>query len=138
MVVGEHGKIYAIDKNKDALHELAKRAEKNELKNIERITITDQIKLRLSNESVDLVLLYDVLHLVENRQRLLEELYRILRPLGILSVYPRHHEEDMNMSLEEVMKEIESRGFRFQKKTVKTLMHDDQLVKGEILAFSKI
>lgn len=137
MVVGDNGTVYAIDKNKDALNELAKKAGEKELKNIECIAVTDPVKLQLSNTSVDMILLYDVLHLVEGRKRLLRELYRVLKPLGILSVYPRHHKEDMNMDLDEVKKEIESIGFRFKKKSVKTLMHDDKLEKGNVLTFSK-
>jgi len=137
MVVGGNGKVYAIDKSKDALNELANGAGKKELKNIERIAVTDQIKLLLPNESVDMILLYDVLHLVESGERLLAELYRVSKPLGILSVYPRHHEEDMNMDLDEVKEEIETMGFRFEKKSFKTLMHDDHLEQGYILNFRK-
>lgn len=137
MVVGEHGTVYAVDKSKDALHEIANKAGEKELKNIERIAVTDQIKLLLSDESVDLILLYDVLHLVESRERLLAEFYRVSKPLGILSVYPKHHEKDMNMDLDEVKEEIETMGFRFEKKGFKTLMHDDHLEQDYILNFRK-
>ncbi len=137
MVVGGNGKVYAVDKSKDVLDELANKAGEKELKNIERIAVKDQIKLLLPNESVDMILLYDVLHLVESRERLLAELYRVSKPLGILSVYPKHHEKDMNMDLDEVKEEIETMGFRFEKKCFKTLMHDDHLEQGYILNFRK-
>ena len=84
-----------------------------------------------------IILLYDVLHLVKNRKRLLRELYRVSKSLGILSVFPKHHEEDMHMNLDEVKEQIEATGFRFEKKSVKTLMHDDQLENGAILNFRK-
>ena len=40
----------------------------------------------LPEESVDVVLLYNVLPMIKNRHALIEEIYRILRPAGVLSV----------------------------------------------------
>ena len=40
----------------------------------------------LPDESVDIVLLYNVLPIVKNRPALIKELYRILKPGGTLSV----------------------------------------------------
>ncbi len=138
IVVGENGKVYAIDKNKDALNKLSNKAVKKELKNIELISLTDQINIFISNDFVDMILLFDVLHLVKNREQLLTDLYRILKPLGILSVYPKHHKEDMHMNLNEVKEEIEEIGFCFEKKSLKTLMHDDSLERGYVLNFKKM
>jgi len=137
LVVGEKGRIYAVDKNTEYLDELMRKARERGLDNIERIDVPEERKLPLSDEWVDMILLYDVLHLVESRERLLAELHRVLKPYGILSVYPKHHQEDMNMDLEEVKVEIESAGFRFETKLFKTLMHDDYLERGYVLNFRK-
>jgi len=137
LIVGEKGRIYAVDKNQGTLNELALKAKEKGLKNIEIIEMVDQIKLPLSDKSVDVVLLYDVLHLVESRERLLIELYRVLKPRGILSVYPKHHQTYMNMDLGEIKDEIESARFRFDVKLLKSLMHDDQLEEGYVLNFRK-
>ncbi len=55
------------------------------------------------------VLLYDVLHSyyfsVNERRKLLREVYRVLKPNALLSVYPEH------MELEEVKREIEEANF---------------------------
>lgn len=137
-VVGKNGKVYAVDKNKDVLNKVYKKAMKKDLKNIELMPVTDEIDFLISNESVDIILLYDVLHLVKDRKQLLKELYRVLKPLGILSVYPKHHNEDMNMNLNEVKEEIESLGFCFEKKSLKTLMHNDLIERGYVLNFKKM
>lgn len=137
LVVGEKGRIYAVDKNTESLDELMHKARERGLDNIERIEVSEERKLPLSDERVDMVLLYDVLHLVESREKLLAELHRVLKPYGILSVYPKHHQEDMNMDLDEVRVEIESACFRFEIKLFKTLMHDDFLERGYVLNFKK-
>lgn len=137
MVVGKRGKVYVVDKNTEHLDELMHRARERGLENIERVDVIEEKKLPLSNECVDVVLLYDVLHLVENREMLLAEIYRVSKPSGILTVYPKHHQTHMNMSLEDVREEIESKGFLFKTKFFKTLMHDSNLEEGYVLNFRK-
>jgi ubiquinone/menaquinone biosynthesis C-methylase UbiE len=137
LVVGKKGKIFAVDKNKEALNELISKAKERGLSNIETFESIEKIKLLLSDESVDIVLLYDVLHLVEDRKHLLTNFYHILKPTGILSVYPKHHQTHMNMNLTDLMKEIESVDFNFDVKLLKSLMHDDKIEKGYVINFRK-
>jgi len=91
----------------------------------------------LQEESVDVVLLYDVIHLVGNRKELLTEIYQVSKPNALISVYPKHHQEDMNMELDDVKEEIESAGFSFERMLYKTLMHNNYLEQGDILNFRK-
>lgn len=127
-----------MDKNQESLNELFYKIKEKNLENIIIFNLADKIKLRLLKESIDMVLLFDVLHLVDSRVSLFTELKRILKPTGILSVYPKHHQTHMNMSLEEVIKEIQSVGFCFNVKIFKKLMHDNKLENGYILNFKKV
>jgi len=138
LTVGEHGWVYAIDKNQETLNDLLFKAKEKGLQNIKIIKLAPQMQLPLSAQSVDVILLYDVLHLVEHREQLLIELYQILKSQGILSVYPRHHQTEMNMTLKEVKEEIESVGFRYDVELFTILMHDDKYEKGYVLNFKKI
>lgn len=138
LIVGDKGRIYAIDKNQESLNKLIHKIKEKELNNIEIIKLVDQLKLPLSKESVDAILLFDVLHLVEPRKYLLTELNRILKPMGILSVYPKHHQTHMNINLTDLIKEIESTSFNFDIKILKALMHDDRIEKGYVINFRKI
>ena len=137
VVVGERGKVYAVDKNKQSLDELTQRAEKAGLKNIKRIDVSEEIKVALQNESVGVVLLYDVIHLMDNRNRLLTEIHRVSKPNALISVYPKHHRELMNMELDDVKDEIEAASFGFEREFYKILMHNDCIEKGYILNFRK-
>jgi ubiquinone/menaquinone biosynthesis C-methylase UbiE len=137
-LVGKKGKIYAIDKKKEFLDKLLHRADNIGLNNIEAVFFPEEKSIPLSDEYIDVIILYDVLHLIENREKLLKELNRVLKSGGILSVFPKHHDTEMKMDLMEIQKEIEVVGFIFGLKIFKSLMHDDQLEKGLVLNFKKI
>lgn len=137
LVVGNKGKVFAVDRNQDVLNDLKIEVEKRGLRNVEIIEAKDNVDLLLPDNHVDVILLYDVLHLLKNREQLLAELYHILKPSGILSVFPKHHKTEMKMNLEEVKEEVELAGFNFQSKILNTVMHDDKLEKGYILNFKK-
>jgi len=81
------------------------------------------------------VLLYDVLHSyyfsVNERRKLLREVYRVLKLNALLSVYPEH------MELEEVKREIEEANFCFEVEYFKTIIHDGRYTHGHILNFRR-
>ena len=140
-LVGEKGKIYAVDKNKQALDQLAQIIEENNIKNIE--VIKEESKTSLENNSVDFILCYDVIHYLKDRKIIYHELYRVLRPEGIFSLYPKHHKNDYplmelaHMKLEDITKEVEEAGLSLQDKFLKRLIHDDYYNDGYILNFRK-
>jgi len=136
-VVGEKGRVYAVDKNKESLYKLMQRSEKMELKNIEIIDVSERIKMSFQDKSIDAVLLYDVIHLVDNRRKLLTEMHQILKTNALISIYPKHHQEHMNMELDDVREEIKSAGFGFERMLYKILIHDNHLEQGYVLNFRK-
>lgn len=143
-VVGNKGMVYAIDIDKGPLDRLKRMAEKEGLENILIIQNSGE-NIPLKNESVDVVLLYDVLHYMNKskRKRLFNEVYRILRQDGFLSVYPRHTLENhplwefADVTLEEVRKEIEDANFNFIRSFLTILIHDENYTKDHVLNFGK-
>lgn len=136
-IVGTKGMVYAIDKNKEFLDELMDKSEKMGLKNIKRIDGLEEIKIPIQDESIDVVLLYDIIHLIDNRKKLFTEMCRILKSNALLSVYPKHHQEEMNVELDDIKEEIESTGFHFTRMLCKILIQDDYLEQGYILNFQR-
>lgn len=92
-IVGDEGRVYALDIHPLAIQAVERRAREVKLANI--TIIHSDRETGLSDESVDVVLLYDVLHLVPDKGALLRELHRVLRPDGLLSVLPDHMEEEV-------------------------------------------
>ena len=57
-------------------------------------TIQSDCRTGLPHESLDVVLMYDVFHMLDNPQAVLAEMHRILKPDGILSFSDHHMGED--------------------------------------------
>ena len=140
-IVDAVGTVYALDKDKVKLREL-KHAVRNEaLENVQFIQVKEDRKIPLPVASVDIVLLYDVLHRgympeIAQRERLLRQVHRVLKLGGLLSLYPTHI-RSYGMTLNQVLKEVKSAGFRLIRKSRRTLVHDEKLVRGYVFKFSK-
>jgi ubiquinone/menaquinone biosynthesis C-methylase UbiE len=87
-LVGESGKIYALDIHPLAIRKVRSIASKKQLANVE--TILSDCQTGLPDNSLDLVLLYDIFHDLSDPNKILEELHRVLKPEGILS-FSDHH-----------------------------------------------
>jgi len=135
-IVGEWGRVYALDKDKEALDELMQKAESTGLRNMERVETSGELKIELTNESVDVVLLFDVFHSyyfpqADDRRRLLSEIYRIMKPTAFVSVWPKHMES-------ETEDEVEKANFYLEEELSEMLIHDNRnLEKGKVLNFRK-
>lgn len=143
--VGQHGVVYAVDKQEYALHQLQRKAALHKLTNIKTMKTSGQTDLALQDGTIDVALLYDVLHYLEQaeRNKLYREMFRVLRPTGLLSVYPKHTIGDFpimafkSLHLNDVREEIRRSGFRFEVKQCGSISHDDGLNTGCVLNFRK-
>lgn len=91
-LVDKSGKIYALDTHPLAIQKVQSIASKKQLPNVE--TICSDCKTGLPDNSVDAVLLYDTFHNFGDPNGVLEELYRVLKPKGILSFSDHHMKEN--------------------------------------------
>jgi ubiquinone/menaquinone biosynthesis C-methylase UbiE len=95
-LIGQSGKIFALDINPFAIQMVKKLAVKKELSNVQ--TILSDCETGLPDESIDVVLLYDAFHDFANPNAVLEELHRVLKANGVLSFSDHHLEEKEIMS----------------------------------------
>jgi len=98
------------------------RAKQEGLKNIVRIDASGEEDIPLEDETLDLMLVIDVLQEIDNKEALLDEDHRILKTGGVITVYPMH------MATEEVEGLATSRGFDLE----------DRKFQGRILIFRKV
>jgi ubiquinone/menaquinone biosynthesis C-methylase UbiE len=137
-IVGEQGRVYALDKDKKALDVLMQRRESANLKNIDRMETSGELEIGLTDESVDVVLLFDVFHSfyfpkTDDRRRLLIEIRRVMKPSAFLaiSVWP-------NLVEPETEDEMKSADFRLEKVISEGLGSDNKdLGTRRILNFRK-
>ena len=87
-LVGATGRIYALDMHPLAIKMVQRIVTRKKLTNIK--TIRSDCKTGLQDNSLDMVLLYDILHSLRDTDKILEELHRVLKQNGILSVRDHH------------------------------------------------
>ena len=87
-LVGRSGMVYALDMHPLAIQNVEKIVRKNQLANVK--TIRSNCQTGLPDDSVDVVLLYDILHMLSDPHAVLAELRRVLKPDGVLSLNEPH------------------------------------------------
>jgi ubiquinone/menaquinone biosynthesis C-methylase UbiE len=110
---GPTGKVYALDLNPLALESARRISDREASAPVE--AIQSDGATGLPDESVDVVLLYDVFHELDEPGLVLAEMARILKPSGTLS-FSDHH-----LKPEEAIAGVRVSGrFQFEKKHKKT------------------
>jgi ubiquinone/menaquinone biosynthesis C-methylase UbiE len=112
-LVGKSGKIYALDVHPLAIKVVQRLASRKGITNVQ--VILSDCDTGLSPASIDVVLLYDIIHDLENRTGVLTELHRVLKPEGILSVSDHHLKEN-----EIISRVIRGGLFKFKSKGKRT------------------
>jgi ubiquinone/menaquinone biosynthesis C-methylase UbiE len=143
-VVGSKGTVYAIDREKSDIDQLMKKVQSLGINNIVPI-ISSKLTIDLPASSVDAVLIYDVLHYLNDneRKKLYQSVNIVLKDCGILSVFPKHNRSDSPMwhlaelRITDIVEEIERNHFLLVQKDEKRLMHDEYIDKGVIINFKK-
>jgi len=82
-IVGNNGRVYACDVNPFAIQKIKSIILKKHITNVE--IIHSACETGLLAESINVILLYDVFHCLDNSNKILQELYRVLKRDGILS-----------------------------------------------------
>ena len=126
-IVGPKGKVYATDNNPLAIHEVQLKANKKDISNINAM-LTD-CKIKLSDATVDVVLLSYVLHEFGDPDPIIREFSRVLKPASVLVVI------DHKFSNEKVMSIISRASKELKLKA--THVETDSKRKRTMLTFSK-
>jgi len=138
--VGEKGKVYAIDKNKEVLDKLIKRASGKSFENIEGKFVSEETKtptkIPLPDKSIDVGWFSDVLHdgyfKDEQKEELLFDVYRILKEDALIAVHPVHMEK------ERLKRVIKSTGFCLEEEYQEVvLFHGSEFHEGRIFKYKK-
>jgi len=134
-IVKHTGKVYAVDRDSSKLKELAGRMKREGLGNIETVGTGGELEFPWEDGSVDSVLLYDIFwyFTIDDRRlpQLLAEVGRLLKPGGLLSVFPEH------IAVEALAGKVEGAGFHPEGSFSCPLVHDSSKQQGRILNFSK-
>ena len=84
-IVGEKGRVYALDVNPAAVENVRRKISKKGLKNVE-VLLADAGKTGLPDESIDIAFLFGVIHALDDVDAVMQEMHRVLKSSGILSI----------------------------------------------------
>lgn len=119
-LVGRSGMVYALDIHPLAIQSVQKIISKRRLTNVE--TICSSCQIGLPDNSLDVVLMYDIFHLLSKPYAILRELHRVLKPNGTLSFSDHHMAEG-----EIIAGVTNSQLFRLSKRGKKTYSFSKQV-----------
>jgi ubiquinone/menaquinone biosynthesis C-methylase UbiE len=88
-LVGEEGKVYAVDIHELAMEAVRKKVEKQNLRNIEPVPV-DGYDSGLPDNIADVVCAIDMFFSIQNPNEFLTELKRITKSDGVLVIDPGH------------------------------------------------
>lgn len=107
-IIGEQGKLYALDIHPLAIESTTLKIKKEKLTNTETV-LADITNTNFSNNFFDLIFLFGVPRMIRNElflNDLIKESYRILKPKGIISIKTTN---------KEIVPKLEKNGFVFQR-----------------------
>lgn len=140
-LVGEKGKVFAVDINAKLLEHIAQRAQQNGLRNIQTVLARED-SVELPASSVDLVFICDTYHHFEYPRSTMASIHRALRPDGQLVLVDFRRIpgksrqfvfDHVRAGQEEVIRELTSFGFQL------TNLHDVTFLPENYIArFRKV
>jgi ubiquinone/menaquinone biosynthesis C-methylase UbiE len=91
-IVGEKGKVIAVDTSEEMIEELKHRVSSAHMKNIE-IVKSEEYDFGITNGAVDFALLSQVLHEIDNKKRFLLKVHEILKASGEIALIEWERDE---------------------------------------------
>ena len=99
-LVGEKGKVYAVDIHELAVKSVKRKIEKYNLKNIESVLV-DGYSCNINDHTADVIYAVDMFHMIKEPVPFLKELHRLLKKDGFLIIDDGHQsrrETKMNIN----------------------------------------
>lgn len=114
-IVGEEGLIYAIDVNQFAIRRVENKIAKEGLRNV-KPSLTNASNTGLPDSSIDLAFLFGLRYIAGGLEDVISEIYRILKPGGVLSF------EKTRGSEKKLIEEVERGGFTYSERQARIFL----------------
>jgi ubiquinone/menaquinone biosynthesis C-methylase UbiE len=116
-IVGEEGSIYAVDTHPLAIKKVQEKVEREGIKNVNPI-LANASDTELPDQSIDLAFVFGLRYIAGGLENLISEMYRILKPEGVLSF-------EKTRGLEKkLISEVEREGFIYSKKEARIFLFE--------------
>lgn len=130
-MTGNNGKVYCLDIQEKMLVKLRRRVEKAKLGHLmETQLITNQGTIKIPEKTIDFILLFAVVHEVDDQVKLFKSLSALLKPGGkVLIAEPRGHVSLTSYTVS--LKQAEKAGLSIIKELEIANSHSSLLQKSE-------
>lgn len=108
-ILGENGKVYAVDIYELAIESVKKKINKYQLTNVETVLAKNINEIR--DNVADIIIAIDMFHMVQEKNKFLKELYRLINKDGTLFIGIHHmtSEEVQRIILDSKLWEIQDK-----------------------------
>ncbi|MBN1480530.1 class I SAM-dependent methyltransferase [candidate division KSB1 bacterium] len=118
-IVGSSGRVVALDIHPLAIKHVENLIASRGISNV--TTVLSDCDTGCAEETVDVILLFDIFHMFEDPNKILRELHRVIKPVGLLSFIDQHMSESsiINGMIQSGLFELQGRAeftFSFRKK----------------------
>lgn len=114
-IVGEEGSIYVVDVHPLAIKKVKEKVEREGIKNVNPILVNAS-DTGLPDQSIDLAFIFGLRYIAGGLENLISEMYRILKPEGVLSF------EKTRGSEKKLISEVEREEFIYSKKEARIFL----------------
>jgi ubiquinone/menaquinone biosynthesis C-methylase UbiE len=136
-IVGKKGCVYAVERDENAMAILQEK--------LPLFSITDAIKFlkvsdlektnTISDKTINSIFVFDVLQYVQDWDLLFSYFFRVLKPNGIICIYPAAIPHPGDVDIELVLSKMEKVGFKYIKLTKFRMMHNVDMVDDIVYSF---
>ena len=136
-VVGENGQVLAVERDTEEVTVLRKRMNLFcEQRSVEILNSEDIQLQSVSDETMDHVLIFDVLQYIEDFELFFESAHRVLKPSGSLHIYPAKVPHPGAVDMEYVASIINKLGLQDEGGRPFRMMHNKDMVDDVVYTFN--
>lgn len=136
-VVGDSGCVSSVETDENALALIQKRLPLFSNPDIVKFLKTKNIETSdlIQEKTIDAIFVFDVLQYIKNWDLLFSYFFRLLKPKGIICIYPAAipHPGDVDIKL--IKSKMERIGFQYVKSTKFRMMHNVDMVDDVVYSF---
>lgn len=137
-ITGKKGCVYSVDRDENAISVVQERLSLFSNPEVVKLLKTNNIETSniLSKKSIDAIFTFDVLQHIKDWDTLFLYYYDVLKPKGIVHIYPAAIPHPNEIDMELVISKMKKIGFKYIKSSKFRMMHSIDMVDDVVYTFS--
>lgn len=136
-IVGEKGCVYSVERDENAISVVKEKLSLFSNPDVVKFIKNDNLETSviLSEKSIDAIFAFDVLQYVQDWDILFRYFYTVLKPTGIVCIYPAAIPHPGDIEIKLVISKMEKIGFQYVKSNKFRMMHNVDMVDDIVYSF---